>query len=286
MQVVSEAYDTDLKLSILMPVRNEGVNLKIMLKILKAVLEVPHEVLVVYDFAEDDSLPVVQNIQKDYPQVRPVHNRLGRGVVNAIRSGVEAAEGEYILIFAADEVGPVLAIEDMLELMKSGCDFVSCTRYAHGGRRLGGSFIGGILSRTANRLLKLFSGSVLTDSTTGIKMFRRSIFTKLNLQAKPVGWAVTFEMAIKAQLYGFKLGEVPIVSIDRLYGGKSSFKLGSWFIEYLKWFLWGSQRLRFMSSRPTVSVRLPIATTMLPGAENFSNQPNITPSLGLDASNR
>jgi len=43
-----------------------------------------------------------------------------------------------ILIFAADEVGPVLAIEDMIALIREGCDFVSCTRYAHGGRRLGG----------------------------------------------------------------------------------------------------------------------------------------------------
>ena len=36
-----------MRLSILMPVRNEGINLKIMLKILRAVLEIEHEVLVV-----------------------------------------------------------------------------------------------------------------------------------------------------------------------------------------------------------------------------------------------
>ena len=144
-----------------------------------------------------------------------------------------------MLIFAADEVGPVLAIDDMIALMDQGCDFVSCTRYAHGGRRLGGSLIGGVLSRLANWLFCRLSGCRLTDATTGIKMFRPELFEQLDLEARPIGWAVTFEMAIKAQLAGLTLGEVPIVSIDRLYGGKSTFVLGPWVSEYLRWFMWG-----------------------------------------------
>ncbi len=215
-----------------------------MLKILRSVMEVPHEVLVVHDFEDDTGLPIVQDLQQSYPQVRTVHNQLGPGVINAIRSGVKAANGEYVLIFAADEVGPVLAIEDMLYLMSQGCEFVSCTRYAHYGRRLGGSFIGGFLSRLANQMFNKIIGSTLTDNTTGIKMFRKSVFDQLHLEAKPVGWAVAFEMSIKAQLLGLKLGEVPIISIDRLYGGKSTFRLGKWLPEYLKWFLWGAYHLR------------------------------------------
>jgi hypothetical protein len=193
---------------------------------------------------------------KERPNLRLVYNDLGRGVTNALRAGVAAAEGEYILIFAADEVGPVLGIDDMLGLMDEGCDFISCTRYAHGGRRLGGSLIGGILSRLANRLFHLLCGSVLTDSTTGIKMFRKPIFEELALESKPVGWVVAFEMAIKAQLAGLRLGEVPIVSIDRLYGGKSTFRLGPWFVEYLRWFLWGLVRMRAQGGRRTRTVRV------------------------------
>ena len=247
------------KLSILLPVRNENINLRIMLKILKATVEVPHEVLVVYDHEEDDSVPTVLAMQEEYSNIRGIHNTLGSGVTNAIRAGVEASVGEVILIFAADEVGPVLAIQDMLALMNQGCDFISCTRYAHGGRRLGGSLIGGILSRVANRLFHLLSGALLTDSTTGIKMFRRSILDRLELEAKPVGWAVAFEMAMKAQAAGLKLGEVPIVSIDRLYGGESSFRVGPWVGEYLKWFIWGLIHLRRESkaTQPKVLVRVP-----------------------------
>jgi|HubBroStandDraft_4_1064222.scaffolds.fasta_scaffold280868_2 dolichol-phosphate mannosyltransferase len=244
-------------LSILLPVRNEGINLRIMVKLLKAVVEVPHELLIVYDFPEDDSIEVIREMQKHWTNLRLVHNQRGRGVVNAIQSGVEAAVGDYVLLFAADEVGPLLAIEDMLVLMQEGCDIVSCSRYAHGGRRLGGSLIGGVLSRSANRLFHWLSGCVLSDATTGIKLFRRSLFSGLHLEANPVGWAVTFEMAMKAQFAGWKLGEVPVISIDRLYGGKSTFRLGPWTLEYLRWFMWGCRHLRRIpkSRRPTVHIR-------------------------------
>jgi glycosyltransferase involved in cell wall biosynthesis len=251
----------DLILTVLMPVRNDGINLRIMLKMLRAVVDVPYEVVIVHDTPDDDSLDVVADLPPGQP-VRAVHNTLGRGVVNAIRAGVAAARGRYVLIFAADEVGPVLAIEDMLALMDSGCEFVSCTRYAHGGRRLGGSLIGGILSRTANRLFRWLAGSLMTDCTTGIKMFRRDQFDRFKLESRPIGWAVAFEMSIKAQLLGMALGEVPIVSIDRLYGGQSTFRLGPWTGEYMRWFLWGLTRTRRSRLGRDVRVRIPASTAL------------------------
>src|SRR5260370_19722084 len=106
---------------------------------------------------------------------------VGSGVVNAIRAGRGASEGDVILIFAADEVGPVLAIEDMITLIREGCDFVSCTRYAHGGRRLGGSPVGAFLSFSANWLFYPVAGSPFTAAPNGIKMFRQEVFPSFNL---------------------------------------------------------------------------------------------------------
>lgn len=245
---MSEATE-DIVLTILLPVRNEGINLRVMLKMLRGMVEVTNEVLVVYDQEDDDSVPVVVAMSGAHPRLRGVLNTHGPGVVNAIRAGVAEARGRYVLIFAADEVGPVLAIDDMLRLADGGCDFVSCTRYAHGGRRLGGSVIGGLLSRLANRLFHRLSGSVFSDSTTGIKLFRRELFPRFDVSSRPIGWAVAFEMSVKAELLGLQLGEVPIISIDRLYGGESSFKLGAWVVEYVRWFVWGSVQLRRAPAR-------------------------------------
>lgn len=257
------------QLSIILPVRNEGINLRIMLKILNAVVDVSNEVLVVVDSPQDETIPVVHELQPHYAHLRLIQNELGRGVVNAIRAGVAAAQGQYILIFAADEVGPVLAIHDMLALAYEGCQFVSCTRYAHGGRRLGGSLIGGLLSRVANWLFNRLSGCVLSDATTGIKLFERDIFELLQLEANPVGWAVAFEMSIKAQMNGLSLGEVPIISIDRLYGGTSTFKLGPWVREYLRWFFWGLLHLRKVPRSQRPSVRVPTPISLLGMGSNF-----------------
>jgi dolichol-phosphate mannosyltransferase len=245
-------------LTILLPVRNEETNLRVMLRIMRAALEYPHEVVVIHDGADDKSIPIVKEAQPDYPGLRLVHNQLGRGVINAVRAGVAAARSEIITILVADDTGPVLVVNDMLALMRDSCDFVSCTRYAHGGRRLGGSLIGGILSRTANWLFHRLVRSPFSDVTTGCKMFRREIFPKFELASRPIGWAFAFEMGIKAQHLGLRLGEVPLVSIDRLFGGKSSFHLGSWLVEYLRWFFWGV-RAAFKNPNATreVTVRTP-----------------------------
>ena len=83
------------RLSILLPVRNEGINLRVMLRMLRGMVEVPHEVIVVYDRADDDSVPVVDALRPAYPNLRGVLNTIGPGVVNAIRAGVENAKGDF-----------------------------------------------------------------------------------------------------------------------------------------------------------------------------------------------
>lgn len=245
-----------MKLSILIPVRTEGLDLKVMLRMLRALVAAEHEVLVIYDPPGDESVAVVQSLHEEYPELRLVPNEGGAGVLSHLRAGVAAARGDAVLIYAADEVGPLLAIDDMLALLDEGCDLVSCTRFAHGGRRLGGPRVGGFLSWAANRLFQRLVKNSLTDVTTGIKVFRRELFSQFALDSEPIGWLVAFEMSIKAQLRGLVLGEVPIASIDRLFGGDSSFELSSWTRAYLRWFLWGVWRLRSVE-RPPVRVRIP-----------------------------
>ena len=224
------------KLTVLLPVRNEGVNLPLMLKMLGTFLEVPYEVLVVYDDLADDTIPVIHQKQASYPQLRGLLNQGGGGVGSALKAGVPQAQGKYVLFMGVDDIGPVLSITDMLDLMEEGCEFVSSTRYAHGGRRFAGPWIGRCLSQWANWLLPLTAGSAFSDSTDATKMFRRDIFDKLDLQSRDVGCVIGLEMAIKAQTLGLQLGEVPVLSIDRPFGGRSKFKLIPWFFEYSKWF--------------------------------------------------
>lgn len=248
------------KLSIILPVRNEGINIYLMLKILDTVLEIPHEILVIYDDKSDTTIPEVNKLNRKNKKIRGVFNKRGKGVINAIKSGIEAARGKYVLILAVDDLGPTLAIEDMVYLMDHGCDFISCTRYKHGGRRLGGSITESLISQFGNKMFTLLSRSAFSDATTGFKMFRKETFKEIELDSRPIGWAVVFEMAVKAQANGLKLGEVPIISIDRLYGGKSSFRLTPWFKEYSRWFIYGLKNISKLNKNNKVKIRTPKAT--------------------------
>ena len=234
----------DYKLSILLPVYHEKEAFSIMIKILEATVDIPYEILVIYDHPDDNTVECAKDLQHKFSNIRLVFNDLGRGAQNAIKKGLEVSKGEIILITAVDEIFPIMAIKEMLELIETKkCDFVSGTRYALGGKRLGGSLIGGILSRIANKVFSLITGLVLTDATTGIKMIKKSEFKQLTIEARPIGWAFAFELAIKAQLSGLRLGEIPLTSVDRLFGGNSTFRLGAWFKEYIRWFFWGVKRL-------------------------------------------
>src|SRR6266849_10487350 len=104
-------------LTILLPVRNEKMNLRVMLRIIHTVLEFPHEVLVIHDTADDESIPIVQEAKPGYPGLRLVHNCLGRGAINAIRAGVAEARADIVTILCADDTGPVLVVDDMLALI-------------------------------------------------------------------------------------------------------------------------------------------------------------------------
>jgi hypothetical protein len=68
--------------------------------------------LVVYDNPDDACVPVIERLRERFPTLRGVHNDVARGLLPALRAGVAAARGQYVLIYAADEIGPVLATTD------------------------------------------------------------------------------------------------------------------------------------------------------------------------------
>tara|TARA_Y100000768_G_C23769476_1_gene582575 strand:- start:37 stop:762 length:726 start_codon:yes stop_codon:yes gene_type:complete len=231
------------KLSIILPVFNEKESLLIMVRLLNSSLKTDTEIIIVHDSLNDNSLESANILINEYENVQLVHNKIGPGVKNAIQAGVDKSKNEIILITAVDEIFPIISIEKMLEeILNKNYDFISGTRYSKGGERLGGSLVGSILSRTANKIFNLFSEVPLTDCTTGIKMMKKKVWEDIELNSDPVGWAFAFELSIKTYLKGYKISEYPIKSVDRLFGGSSTFKLGPWFKEYLKWFFWGIKK--------------------------------------------
>ena len=230
----------DKTLSIIIPVYNEKDSLSLMVKILNSSLEFKHEIIIVYDDPNDNTVPEAIKLKEKFDNIILVHNKIGRGVKFALQAGVNNSNYENILITAVDEIFPILSIDKMLNMMvNENYDFVSGTRYRNGGKRLGGSLIGHILSRLANQSFCLITNFPLSDLTTGIKMFKKNFYKNVEISTNPVGWVFAFELSIKAYKMNLKIGEVPLISVDRLFGGVSTFRLGKWVKEYLKCYFWG-----------------------------------------------
>ena len=233
------------KLSILLPVFNEKESLAIFVRLLKSSINFENEILIIYDNINDNSVDVAKKLATELPNVKAIHNDNNKGVRFAIDKGVKESKYEIILITAVDEIFPIIAIENMIRLItEENNDFVSGTRYAKGGLRLGGSLMASILSRLANKLFVILAKFPLSDCTTGIKMMKKEVWNSISFESKPIAWAFAFELTIKAYLKKINITEVPLISVDRLFGGSSTFKPLPWIKEYLKWFFWGIKESR------------------------------------------
>lgn len=224
-------------LSIVLPVFNEGKNIEKQIKAIESSVVIGHEILVIYDFEKDDTLPPAKKLAKIYKNMRLVKNSYGHGIINAVKTGFERARGEYIVVMPADLADNPDTINKMYREISHGYDVVCATRYGPGGAKIGGPLIKTILSRLAGLATPILLGIPTTDIANGFKMFRRKVIDKIDIESNG-GWEFAMEMLVKANKLGFKISEVPTVWRDRTQG-KSKFKLIKWLPKYIRWYLVG-----------------------------------------------
>jgi len=228
-------------LSIVVPVYNEGENAAATLRgIVEQTRTRPLEVLVVHDFDEDTTVPVVQRLQREMPELRLYRNQLGRGVLNAIKAGLGAAAAPYVLVTMGDASDEPRDIDAMYALAAGGADVVAGSRYMPGGRQIGGPLLKRTLSRTAGLSLHWVGGLPVHDATSNFRLYSRRLLDRVTIESTG-GFELGIELTVKAYLLGMKLAEVPTTWRDRT-AGTSRFKLWQWLPRYLHWYwrgFWG-----------------------------------------------
>jgi dolichol-phosphate mannosyltransferase len=218
------------------PVYNEPDNIGPVLRRLEENVSTSHTVLVVYDFDEDTTIPVVRELQRELPGVRLLRNDLGPGVLNAMRLGLAAADSPYVLITMADGSDEVERIDQMVELAKSGADVVAASRYMPGGRQIGGPLVKRSLSRLAGLSLHWFGGMPIHDATNNFRLYRTDFLRSVAIESTG-GFELAIELSVKAALSGKRLAELPTTWRDRT-AGASRFRLRSWVPRYLRWYVY------------------------------------------------
>jgi glycosyltransferase involved in cell wall biosynthesis len=232
-------------LSIIVPVYNEAENIRPFLGDVEAHVREPHEILIVYDFPEDSTIPAVAAIDPPCSNVRLVHNTLGKGVLNALKAGFQAADGDVLVVMMADRSDEPKDVEPMARLIREGADVVAGSRYVKGGRQEGGPLVKRTLSWLAGASLHYLAGLPIRDATNNFRAYSRRVVDEIPIEGA-ASFALALELTLKAHWRGWRVAEVPTTWHDRT-AGRSRFRLFAWMPHYLHWYLLALRRawLRF-----------------------------------------
>lgn len=226
------------EITIVIPVYNEGENISTAIERIENDVFTPHIINIVYDFEEDTTVPAVKSLQGKFKsQINLVKNNYERGVLNAIKTGLETAQSEYVIVTMADLCDPPEVINAMVKKAdEESADIVCGSRYMKGGKQVGGPFFKSLMSKVAGISLHYLTGLPTKDATNSFKLYRKSFLEKMQVESTG-GFELGIELVAKAYVNDYKICEVPTTWTDRV-AGESNFKLFSWLPSYLKWYFY------------------------------------------------
>ncbi len=135
-----------------------------------------------------------------------------RGYGAAVKAGVGAARGSFVLMGDADESYDFGELRPFLDRLRAGDDLVIGCRLPWGGGRIEAGampFLHRWLGTPVLTILsRLFFRVRVTDINCGMRAFRRDVFGGLGLRS--AGMEFASEMAVRASVLGLKTSEVPI----------------------------------------------------------------------------
>lgn len=222
------------RISVVIPVYNEGEDVVGPITRILDSLRLEAEVLVVYDTADDTTLPYLDELAAKDPRVIPVLNEFGPGPAMAMRFGFDRARAEVVVVTMADGCDDPRLIEPLAYLVERGVVVAAASRYMHGGQQVGGPFVKGLMSRYAGLSLFVFARVGTHDATNSFKAYDRSFVQRVGIESDG-GFEMGLELVAKARRYRSPVAELPTIWLDRDVG-TSNFKIMAWLGRYIRWY--------------------------------------------------
>lgn len=224
-------------IDIIIPVYNEADNIVKTFAEIAACIKSPKRVLIVYDFDEDNTLPVVGRHREEFDfEIQMVKNDRGPGVINAIITGFSNAVQDKVLVMMADLSDKLDVVDLMVAKMDEGYDVVCGSRYMRGGEQRGGPFLKSLFSRTAGLSLHLLTAIPTHDVTNSFKLYSKRLLDAVHIESTG-GFEIGLEITVKAYCLGYLVTEVPSQWQDRV-DGTSNFHMWKWMPRYLHWYFY------------------------------------------------
>ena len=213
-----------MKYSVILPTYNERKNLPLIVSMLNTSFEeqkLEYEIIIVEDNSPDGTLEVANQLKQLYGTQRIlILSRPGKmGLGSAYMDGLKICTGEYIFLMDADMSHHPKHIPQFIAKQKEeDYDVVTGTRYAQGGGIAGWDLKRIVISRGANLLANLLLSPGVSDLTGSFRLYKKSVLMDLMKSVKSRAYVFQMEVIVRAKQKGYKVAEVPIIFVDRLYG--------------------------------------------------------------------
>ena len=222
----------NINLSILIPVRDEEENVKIISKDIKKKISCDnYEILFVNDFSQDKTVEIITDLMQEDNNIRYINNSI-KGLGGAISLGIKETKGNFVCIMMSDSSDTVEDLNKYYETIKNNnYDAVFGSRFIKGGRTVNYPWLKYILNRAGNRLAQLLMWSNLNDFTNGFKIYKKQTLEGLYPLISE-SFNIFFELPLKTISRGYKYKIIPIEYHNRTVG-EAKFKIDELGSKYL-----------------------------------------------------
>lgn len=201
-------------LSVVIPAYNEEKRLpQSLTTVLHFLKKQPYEseIIVSDDGSEDRTVALARELLKEFPhQVLATPQNRGKG--HAVRQGMLAASGAYVLFTDADLSTPIEEVTRFLERLEKDQDVVIASRDLPDSRvEIHQNFLRETMGKVFNRIACLFAFRGIRDSQCGFKCFRGETARKLFGMQKLDGFSFDVEVLFLAQKHGCRILELPVI---------------------------------------------------------------------------
>ncbi len=202
-------------LSIVLPAYNEVTRLPPFLTAVREYVERcypdTHEIIVVDDGSQDGTGAVLIQMARHWTSLVVLSHPVNKGKGAAVRTGVMAARGEWILFADADGATPITETARLAEALQQGADLAVGSRLvAMDGLVRQRSWLRHFAGRSFAAVARWWLAIPQRDTQCGFKMFRRHAAQKLFSTSCESGYLFDLELLAIAQHYGFRVVEVPV----------------------------------------------------------------------------